>query len=68
MTTQDGQEPVVELERDGCRITLLGTAHVSKSSVEKVEELLSTGNYDAVAIELCESRYKSIIDPDALPS
>ncbi|MFV2055757.1 MAG: TraB/GumN family protein, partial [Thiohalomonadales bacterium] len=66
MTTTDGQEPIVELERDGSKITILGTAHVSKSSADKVEELLLSGDYDAVAIELCESRYKSIMDPDAL--
>jgi pheromone shutdown-related protein TraB len=48
------------------RITLLGTAHVSRQSADKVRELLSSGNYDAVAIELCNSRYQAITNPDNL--
>ena len=47
-------------------VTLLGTAHVSQTSADKVRELLATGNYDAVAVELCPSRYNAIVDPDAL--
>jgi len=66
MATVDEQQPIVELERDGHKITILGTAHVSQSSADKVEELLLSGDYDVVAIELCDSRYKSIMDPDAL--
>nr|WP_246540480.1 TraB/GumN family protein [sulfur-oxidizing endosymbiont of Gigantopelta aegis] len=50
----------------GKSITVLGTAHVSKTSAEKVQELLETGEYDGVAIELCPSRYNSMIDPDSL--
>jgi pheromone shutdown-related protein TraB len=48
------------------RITLLGTAHVSRSSAEEVTGLLSSGQYDAVAVELCPSRHHAIVDPDAL--
>jgi len=47
-------------------VTLLGTAHVSRSSAEKVAELLATGNYDAVAVELCPSRYNALLNPDSL--
>jgi pheromone shutdown-related protein TraB len=39
---------------------------VSRTSAEKVKELIETGDYDAVAVELCPSRYNSIVDPDAL--
>ena len=39
------------------KITLLGTAHVSKSSAEQVQELLRTGDFDAVGVELCPARY-----------
>ncbi len=60
------QEPLIEVELDGSRITLLGTAHVSRASADKVKELLATGAYDAVAVELCPSRYNAIIDPDTL--
>ena len=60
------QEPLIEVELDGSRITLLGTAHVSRASADKVKELLATGAYDSVAVELCPSRYNAIIDPDTL--
>ncbi|MCF6219202.1 MAG: TraB/GumN family protein [Candidatus Polarisedimenticolaceae bacterium] len=61
---QDG--PVVTLELDGRKITLLGTAHVSKASAEQVEQMLATGDYDAVAVELCPSRHQAIANPDSL--
>lgn len=59
-------EPMATVEIGGSRITLLGTAHISRTSAEKVKELIETGDYDAVAVELCPSRYNSIVDPDAL--
>lgn len=60
------EEPQVELQIGEGKITLLGTAHVSRASADKVRELLHTGEYDAVAVELCPSRYNAIIDPDTL--
>jgi pheromone shutdown-related protein TraB len=50
------------------RITLLGTAHVSRASAAKVAELLGEDglDVDAVAVELCHGRYQSMTDPDAL--
>lgn len=59
-------EPVRTVKVDNCNITLLGTAHVSKASADKVQELIATGNYDAVAVELCPSRHKVIVNPDAM--
>jgi pheromone shutdown-related protein TraB len=59
-------EPLYTLEHGGCRITLLGTAHISRASAEKVRELIATGAFDAVAIELCPSRHNAIVNPDAL--
>tara|TARA_B100000315_G_C14594719_1_gene598153 strand:- start:3720 stop:4889 length:1170 start_codon:yes stop_codon:yes gene_type:complete len=44
------------------RVTLVGTAHVSQASADLVEEMIKTGEYDCVAVELCESRYKSLFD------
>lgn len=64
--TPDAAEPVVTIEHGDRRITLLGTAHVSRASADKVEELLATQHWDAVAIELCPSRYNAILNPDAL--
>ncbi len=66
MNTDAKEEPLHLTEISDTRVTLLGTAHVSKASAEKVRELLSSGDYDAVAIELCPSRHSAMIDPDAL--
>ncbi|MCU7812919.1 MAG: TraB family protein, partial [Candidatus Thiodiazotropha sp. (ex Notomyrtea botanica)] len=64
--SQNAQEPQREIVIGDSRVTLLGTAHVSRVSAEKVRELLSTGDYDAVAVELCPSRYNALINPDDL--
>jgi pheromone shutdown-related protein TraB len=66
MNLPEKQEPLVTIEGDDTRITLLGTAHVSRASADKVTEMLATGEYDAVAVELCPSRYHAIVNPDAL--
>jgi pheromone shutdown-related protein TraB len=58
-------QPIARVNRDGVDYTLLGTAHVSRASVEAVRELMQSGNYDAVAVELCESRYRALCDPDS---
>ena len=44
-------QPILEVERDGTHYTLLGTAHVSRASVEAVEALIATRDFDAVAVE-----------------
>lgn len=62
----DREEPIADVEVAGHYVTLLGTAHVSRASAEKVKQLLGTDDYDAVAVELCPSRYNAIIDPDSL--
>ncbi len=55
-----GEEPVRHVQRDGVEYTLLGTAHVSRTSAETVQRLLESGQYDAVAIELCRSRHQAL--------
>jgi pheromone shutdown-related protein TraB len=60
-----GEEPVRHVQRDGVDYALLGTAHVSRTSAEAVERLIESGHYDAVAIELCPSRYQAITDQDS---
>ena len=57
-------EPVEHVTRDGVDYALLGTAHVSRTSAEAVRRLVESGHYDAVAIELCESRLNAMSDPD----
>ena len=59
-------QPIVELERDGVRYTLLGTAHVSKTSIDAVMAAIDSGRFDAVAVELDEQRHKALTNPDAL--
>jgi len=59
-----GGEPVEHVHRCNVDYDLLGTAHVSRTSAEAVERLLDSGHYDAVAIELCESRYRALQNED----
>jgi pheromone shutdown-related protein TraB len=56
---------MARVERDGVEFVLLGTAHVSRTSVEAVEALMGREAFDAVAVELCESRARGIRDPEA---
>ena len=58
-------QPVARVERDGVEYVLLGTAHVSRASVEAVKALVEREAFDAVAVELCESRARGIRDPEA---
>jgi pheromone shutdown-related protein TraB len=59
-------QPHAIVERDGVRYTLLGTAHVSKSSVDAVRAAIATGSYDTIAVELDPQRMAALLDPDAL--
>lgn len=59
-------QPHQIVERNGVRYTLLGTAHVSKASVDAVVAAIGDGNYDAVAVELDAQRLQALNDPDAL--
>ncbi|MHB8448341.1 MAG: TraB/GumN family protein, partial [Rudaea sp.] len=58
-------QPHARAVRDGVEYTLLGTAHVSRASVDAVRAAIETGSYDAIAVELCESRYRAMHDPEA---
>ncbi|NDY95440.1 TraB/GumN family protein [Wenzhouxiangella limi] len=60
-----GDEPVRHVQRDGVDYALLGTAHVSRTSAEAVERLIESGHYDAVAIELCPSRYQALTERES---
>jgi pheromone shutdown-related protein TraB len=66
MTSGVDKEPLVSIDLPHGRITLLGTAHVSRQSADEVRRLLESEGYDAVAVELCPSRYNALVDPDAL--
>lgn len=58
-------EPLREVERNGVHYMLLGTAHVSRASVEAVRHHLAHGEFDAVAVELCASRHRALTDAEA---
>ena len=48
------------LEVDDKKIVLMGTAHVSKESVQLVSSVIEEQKPETVCVELCQSRYQSI--------
>ena len=54
---------VVDID-DGLR--LVGTAHISSTSVALVRQQIEDWGPDLVAVELCESRKASLLEPEAL--
>jgi pheromone shutdown-related protein TraB len=69
MTSTDGamsDQPHAIVERDGVRYTLLGTAHVSRASIDAVEAAVASGRYHAIAVELDVQRHRALTDQDAL--
>ncbi len=59
-------QPHLRVERDGVAYTLLGTAHVSRASVDAVHAAIASGEFDTVAVELDPQRLAALSDPDAL--
>ncbi|WP_018951854.1 TraB/GumN family protein [Thioalkalivibrio sp. AKL12] len=59
-------EPHRVLQLGDTEVVVLGTAHVSRASADKVRALINTGAFDSVAVELCESRQRAMLDPDAV--
>lgn len=59
-------EPRSELRLGEVQVSLLGTAHVSRISAEQVQRAIQEGDYDAVAVELCRSRFHALMDPKSL--
>jgi len=51
---------VIRINLDGKEVLLIGTAHVSKESVELVRETIENENPDMVAVELCPQRFHAI--------
>jgi pheromone shutdown-related protein TraB len=49
----------------GKRVFLVGTAHVSASSVEDVRTTIERVRPDSVCVELCQPRYDSLTNPEA---
>lgn len=59
-------QPTARVRVGGTDITLLGTAHVSRLSAEAVRREIATGDYDAVAIELCANRHRNLEKPNEM--
>ncbi len=64
LTTQDilKDQPHQWITYKNTEMCLLGTAHVSQKSAEVVRDLIATGDFDGVAIELDEIRYQALTD------
>ena len=60
------EQPIARVVRDGVEFVLLGTAHVSRQSVEAVHTLLNAEPFEAVAVELCASRAEGLRNPQAI--
>ena len=58
--TIESEQPLRHVHRDGVEYTIIGTAHVSKASAEAVKEMAESGDYDAIAVELCQARYDAL--------
>ena len=56
-------DTVIDLDYN---VRVVGTAHVSRTSIDLVQEQISEFEPDIVAVELCESRLKSLENPSAL--
>ena len=55
---------VLEILLDEKQILLIGTAHISQSSVEEVKDVIEQEKPDTVCIELCASRHQAMMDKD----
>ncbi|MFW6387684.1 MAG: TraB/GumN family protein [bacterium] len=62
---QHSPDSVTRLELGGRTILLLGTAHVSRRSVEQVQELVADEAPDRVCVEIDEGRYASLSEENA---
>ena len=67
MSSDSGSEGhvknVIDIDDD---LRLVGTAHISSTSVALVRQQIEDWGPDLVAVELCESRKASLLDPEAL--
>ena len=49
-------------------LRIIGTAHISKKSIETVLTEIDSWNPDIIAVELCESRLRALKEPEKLES
>ena len=55
---------VTHLKQGDRDVFLIGTAHISKKSVEEVRETIEAVQPDTVCVELCDTRYQAMNDVD----
>jgi len=55
---------VTQLRQGERTFYLLGTAHVSRRSVDEVQRVIEHLRPDTVCVELCQSRYEALTDPE----
>jgi pheromone shutdown-related protein TraB len=55
--------PIERVQLQDKEVILVGTAHVSKSSVDEVRESIEEHSPETVAVELCQSRYDVLKNP-----
>ncbi len=60
MLQKNNNDMINNLFFEDKEIILVGTAHVSKESVDLVKSVIEKEHPDSVCVELCESRYESI--------
>ena len=53
-----------EIEFNGKKIILVGTAHISQESINEVKQAIQEHVPDTVCVELCKTRYESIQQKD----
>ncbi|MCZ6749101.1 MAG: TraB/GumN family protein [SAR324 cluster bacterium] len=58
-------ENIREIQLEGKRVHLVGTAHISARSVQEVTEVIDRVQPDTVCVELCAARLQSLMHPDA---
>lgn len=58
------KETITRLNLGSREFVLVGTAHVSRDSVQEVQEVIESEQPDRVCVELDEGRYQSLNDPN----
>lgn len=53
---------LISLQKDGKTYYILGTAHISQTSVDEVKKVIAEIKPDTVCVELCETRYRALTD------
>jgi pheromone shutdown-related protein TraB len=64
MEQKNNHDPIQRLRFQDREFILVGTAHVSRQSVDLVKDIISQEQPDTVCVELCDSRYQTIHQQD----